>query len=210
MNNAPVQNNPQSPDAANGHSANTPPPVKTTPAIKAPVTFGTRLLRWLLLIFVLFGFGFLTAIFILYNPARGQVKQLQAELQTARETRTALDQQVTGLTGQVNGLSAEVAAYKSASLQSAVAEVYADVLTAQLALARNDPGLANLALSNTADRLSQVTAQLSIEQGEAALGLQEPLKKVVDSLAKKDFPAAQTELELLASKLLVLLKALKL
>lgn len=133
--------------------------------------FWTRAFRWLAGILILFGLGAALIIFAFYLPSRDLVSQQNqelAELSRQHEAELAAAQEeIAGLKqlGMENEeLRAENQTLQAAAEQSKVhltlVQVRIDVISAQIALMKEIPGEARLALSNTAELLEELKQML--------------------------------------------------
>ena len=99
---------------------------------KAQIFF-RKFLRWAAGLLIVFGLGFLVAIFALYNPTKSNLNQSLANLSSAKETVTSLQDQVTTLESQVASLTQERDNLASAKqdLESQLASANSDLVTQQ-------------------------------------------------------------------------------
>lgn len=163
--------------------------------------------RWLFGLLIVFGLGALAVIFLLYSPTRETLQQTQADLETARQKITDLESQVqkmAALETQNASLKKEV---DSSVLHIKLLTVLADVDTARVALAEKDAPAAKTALTNTAATINQISTLAGSSQSEAVKFIQDRLKLVLSEI-ETDPATAQTDLGVLAGKLIELEQAL--
>ena len=67
--------------------------------------FLRKFLRWAAGLLIVFGLGFIAAIFLLYNPTKNDLNQSRSDLSTAEQTVNDLKTQVTNLESQVTSLT---------------------------------------------------------------------------------------------------------
>jgi len=190
----------------------TPKPVKRAPS------FWTRALRWTLGFLILFGLGFIAAIFLFYIPARQQTNTLRADLQASQQQATqsvnASQQKVSDLENQVQQLSTLDSknkdlqtALEQAQLHIAILSARTDVATAQLALEKKDTSKAHVALSQTPKTLDSMSSMLASNQQKLIEDMKARLTLADGEIDSNAF-AAQSDLTVLATSLLELENAL--
>jgi len=215
----------------------TPPVVETTPPVVEPEPepepeepkkvnkvrrFLRNLLRWVLSILIVFGLGFLTAIFAIYRPElqiyQEQLNQSANELTSVQEQlaekETTYQSLIAELEGQVDTLQpladenqALVAVQNEHQLHTAILDARLDVANAQLALAGDDTAMANVILAQTGETLATINSLLPDNQKELATAMEQRLELVLSEIEEDPF-AAQSDLDVLEKALLELEDAL--
>lgn len=177
------------------------PPAGVPAKVKKRPSFLARAARWLLVFLIVFGLGALLVIFLLYLPARQEADVLRAEIETANQRVTQLESQVESLEnlGTTNEtLQSEV---EQMEVYNTLVSARADILTAQLALARDEPDRARLALSNTPDKLAELNSALAPNQQPMVDNMLNRLTLAQEEL-EDDVFAAQSDLDVLANSLI--------
>ncbi len=175
-------------------------------------------LRWTLGLLIVFGLGFLAAVYSLYQPEvqnnRESLNQKQSELQAAEEQVAELEDQILALEGQIddlNPLATEneqlLSAQDQFELHIAILNVRVDVSNALLALAGDDPARARVVLDKTGEALERVSSLLPVDQREMVTSMEQRLELVLDEIEDAPY-AAQSDLDVLAKSLLELEDAL--
>jgi hypothetical protein len=159
-----------------------------------------RLLRWLVVLLVVFGLGVLAAALLLYLPARDQLQQSENSRGEALQQIEALQTQVAGLSGLESANQNLQAEAEQALLHLYILSARADVSAAQLALAQRDQTRARMALSKTSQTLTDLGERLDPEQEKIVTDMQERLKLALSELNENAF-AAQADLGVLANSL---------
>ncbi|MBL7164659.1 MAG: hypothetical protein ISS57_18890 [Anaerolineales bacterium] len=176
------------------------------------------LLRWTLGILIVFGVGFLTAVYMLFRPEvqsnRELQNQIQSEQQAAEEQFADLESQIAGLEGQIddlNPLAIEneelLAAQGEFELHIAILDARLDVSNALLALAVNDPARARVSLEKTGDALATVSSMLPEDQRAMVTSMEQRLDLALTEMEDDPY-AAQSDLDVLSKSLLELEDAL--
>lgn len=163
--------------------------------------------RWLFGLLIVFGLGALAVIFLLYTPTRQTLQQTQADLETARQRISDLEsqvQKVTALETQNASLQKEIDA---SVLHIKLLTALADVDSARVALAEKDAPAAKAALANTAATIKEISTLAGSSQSEAVKFIQDRFTLVLSEI-ETDPATAQTDLGVLAGKLIELEKAL--
>jgi hypothetical protein len=159
-----------------------------------------RLLRWLVVLLVIFGLGVLAAALLLYLPARDQLRQSENRHGEALQQIEALQTQVAGLSSLESANQTLQADAEQAQLHLQILSARADVSAAQLALAQRDQTRARMALSKTSQTLTGLGEMLDPEQEKIVTDMQERLKLALSELNEDAF-AAQADLGVLANSL---------
>jgi hypothetical protein len=165
--------------------------------------FWRRALRWLLGFLIVFGLGALLAVYLLYLPARQRIQSSQGQLEAANQKITELENQVDSLSGldtTNQDLQAEI---EETRLHVTILKARADISAAQLALAKEDPSKARLALSKTPNTLETLAGIIPAGQREVVTDLQDRLELAVSEIGENAF-AADSDLNVLATGLLEL------
>ena len=203
---------PALPPAENPEPVPTPPaPGKTPAPAKKKTSIWLLILRWLLIILIIFGAGFLLAIFTQLVPLRQQtdetIQALQTEQRAAAEQLKDLQKKIDDRLPLEEKLQQCQKDANSASTLFLITKVHNDVLAAQLALAKNDPAAARLALSQTADRINQLAGSLPTDQQKVADDLKTRLKLAQGEIGTDNY-AAQSDMDVLIKTLLQIEHAL--
>lgn len=178
---------------------------------KKQPSFIARAFRWLLIVLIFFGIGAILTLFLLYVPARDDLKgaqqriekissQSEADLQEARDEikrLSALEKQNDALTEERDQTVLEITMLK----------IRTDVLTAQVALFNGDNEKALLAVSKTPETLDNLGSLLPAEHSDFVESLQKRLELARDGIENED-SAAESDLNVLIIKLLELEDAL--
>ncbi len=180
--------------------------------------FFRRFIRWSAGLLIVFGFGLITGIFVLYRPAikdSEQVRQLSAsESASAQEQIASLETQVTELKAEITRLQSLEGANATLSAQQqeyeleiAILDVRLDVSSALNALAAEDGPRARITLEKTSETLNALQALLDAEQQGVIATMQQRLELVMSEIEDDPY-AAQSDLNVLAANLLQLQDAL--
>ena len=163
--------------------------------------------RWLFGLLIVFGLGALAVIFGLYNPLQQTLKQTQTDLTAANQKITDLESQVQKLTPLESQNTALQKELDAGTTHIKLLTALADVNTARVALAKNDPAAAKAALTNTAASIKEIASLAGSSQSDAVKTIQDRLDIVLGEI-ETDAATAQTDLEVMATKLLELEQAL--
>jgi|SaaInl7_200m_RNA_FD_contig_71_301675_length_1017_multi_3_in_0_out_0_1 hypothetical protein len=184
--------------------------------------FLRNLLRWILGILIVFGFGFLTAVLVIYRPellaSREQLKQTSIELTSVQEqlveTETTYQNSIAVLEDQVAALQpladenqSLLAIQNEHQLHTAILDARLDVANAQLALTGGDTALANVILAQTGETLTTISSLMPENQQELVTTMEARLELILSELEEDPF-AAQSDLDVLEKALLELEDAL--
>jgi alkylation response protein AidB-like acyl-CoA dehydrogenase len=182
--------------------------VLTTPAPPSRFRlFFQKLLRWTFGILIIFGLGFLLAMFILYLPNRQASGQVMSDLQQSRQEAADLQSKLDGLKSLQNDLQAAQNELGNANLHVAILSARNDVANAQLAMAQNQPEKAHLALDKTGDTLTMIGGLVDQSQKKVITNLESRLTLATGEIDANPY-AAQSDLDVLATGLLELESAL--
>ncbi len=193
--------------------ATTPPPAATKTESRFARSM-RRALRLLLGFLVILGLGVLLAIFAFYMPQANRLKQANQTIlaleEQAQSSETQASQEITGLQTRVNNLSALETKNQAleteldmALLHVTILSARADVATAQLALAKNDPSKARVALSKTGETLKTLQSLLDSDQQKAAADMLARLELALKGIGI-NANAAELDLSVLATDLMEL------
>jgi len=163
--------------------------------------------RWLFGLLIVFGLGALAVIFGLYNPLRQTLQQTEADLAVANQKIADLESQIQKLTPLESQNAALQKEIDSANTHIKLLTALSDVDTARVALSQNDAAAAKTALTNTATTLREIASLTGSSQGEAIKTIQDRLDIVLGEI-ETDAATAQTDLEVMATKLLEMEKVL--
>ncbi len=163
-----------------------------------------RGLRWLVILLVAFGLGFLAAVIALYLPAQQRLQQARQESEgrvtEAQQQVSALETQVAGFAG-LEGANQELEAQaRQSELHVHILSSRADISAALLALAEEDLPRASAALTKTGDTLAALEGLLEPEQQKLAQDMQERLELARNEMGEDAF-AARSDLGVLTNML---------
>jgi hypothetical protein len=165
--------------------------------------FFARLLRWTVGLLIIFGLGFLVAVFTLYIPSQQAGKAGEAKL---KET----NQKMETLTGQMSDLSSVDKKYQqtTADLQKSnlhllILRARIDVANAQLAMAKNEPEKARLSLNGTPDTLKSLEKSVESGQVKIVTDMQARMTLALSEIDSNPY-AALSDLDVLATSLMEL------
>ena len=142
------------------------------PAEKKGQPFLRRALRWLLILLLVFGLGALLAIYAVYLPARNEIETAQVELQKANQNIDELEQRVASLSGLETKNQELQRQMDDAALHVSILKARSDVSAALLALAKDDPAKARVALSKTSQTIDGIGSLLNPDQQKVVEDMQ--------------------------------------
>lgn len=183
-----------------------PPPeakVKAPKPESRPKSFLQRSVRWLLGFLVVAGLGALLVIFTLYIPLRQKLDQSLVEVDQVKQQVVELEgniEQISPLETENQDLQVEL---DQADLHVALLSARADIATAQLALAQEDPDKARLALKDTGKTLKKLESLLKSEDRQRITDLLSRLDLAVKGIGVNNY-AASSDLDVLATGLIEL------
>jgi type II secretory pathway component PulM len=188
-----------------------PAPVQATPPKekKPPKTESRsrriilRTVRWVLGLLIVLGLGALVVLFTLYIPARQKVNESNARLEQANQKVAELQNQIANLSGLENNNKSLQSEIDKANLHIAILSIRTDVAMAQLALAKNDPTKARVALTQTPATLTKLAGLIDSNQRKVVTDMQDRLKLATAELDSNAY-AAQSDLDVLATSLVEL------
>ena len=161
--------------------------------------------RWLLGFLIVAGLGALLVIFTLYLPLRQSLGQSQAEVEQMKQQVAELEGDIdrfSPLETENQDLQAEL---DQSSLHIALLTTRADIATAQVALAQEDPEAARLALKDTARTLRSMLSKLKPEDKDLVTNLLARLDLALKGIGENNYAAA-SDLDVLATGLVELEK----
>lgn len=165
--------------------------------------FLVRALRWLVGILIVMGVGALLVIFTLYRPLQQRLGESQVQGEQADQRVADLQSQIDRLStfeSQNQDLKAEL---DKSELHVVILSARADVVTALLALAKNDDAKARLALSKTPETLKKLGSLLEADKKKVATDMQDRLELAVKGIGVNAYAAA-SDLDVLATGLIEL------
>jgi hypothetical protein len=165
--------------------------------------FFRQALRWVLGVLIVFGLGYLTAIFALYRPTTQKLGQTRGELEVARDQIDTLEARVE----ELKPLEAEneelLAAQDEYELHIAILNARLDVAMARLALVQGDIAKAQITLRNTDETLAKIKNLLPEAQSDIVTAMEDRLELTLSEIEDDPY-AAQSDLDVLATNLLQL------
>lgn len=184
--------------------------------------FLRNLLRWTLGILIVFGVGFLTAIFAVYRPEVQNYqnglnqtgKELEAAQEVLTESQTQYESRIAELEQQVetlNPLAVDnedlLAIQDEYLLRIAILDARLDVANTQLALVGDDQARARVLLAKTGETLATIHNLMPENQRELVTAMEQRLDLVLTEIEDDPY-AAQSDLDVLEKSLLELEDAL--
>jgi len=163
--------------------------------------FFKRVLRWGVLILVIFTLGVVAMQFVQVQPLRVERTALAQSLVEAEETQQELQAEIDRLEGVEAENEVLTQSVKQAQARLALLDVLVDVTRAQLALAQNEPVGVAAALQETGEKLRSLRDLLETSAAAELEGLRERLVLVL-SEADSDPFAAERDLEIVANTIL--------
>lgn len=162
-----------------------------------------RLFAGLLVLLIAFSLGALLVLYTLYLPERQGLDAMQSDLVQANQKVAELESQV-GSLSELAGKNEDLeGAMQEANLHINLLKARADVATALLALAKNDPTRARVALSKTKQTLDAMKGLLDPGQQKTVDDMQSRLKLALGEIGTKAF-AAESDLNVLLTSLMEL------
>jgi len=165
--------------------------------------FFKRLLRWLVGLLIIFGLGFITAIFSLFLPARQVTNQQAAALADAHQKIEELTNQLAELNGLQKKYQESLENQQKANLFISILSARVDIANAQLAMANGDTARARLSLSQTSKQLQTLEKLVETGQRKIVTDMQDRLELALAGIESNPY-AAQSDLDVLANSLLEL------
>jgi len=215
-----LQETSDSDQETSGDSQDSPPQEETRTR-----RFFRKLIRWTAGLLVVFGLGFLTAIFTIYMPKVDELDQSQGDLNQAGGTITELEDQIAALQdqnaelgGQIDTLNQKIADFEtqnqallseqeSFTLHIALLKTRAEVISAQVELYDQNPAQARILLANTDQDLATIQELLPDDLQDVVTPLQTRLDLAIGEI-DTDPETAIDDLGILAGDLLEIENAL--
>jgi len=177
-------------------------------------SFFRSFIRWTAGLLIVFGLGLIAGIFGLYRPAvqqfRDKEDRIMADFDTANEDIKNLKNQISDLESQISNLQPFKASndellveQRMLKLHSAILDARLDVATALLAIKNDDLAQTLVILEKTTNTLDQISDLLEDDKRAAVTDLKNRLDLVLSEIDKDPY-AAQSDLDVLAAKLLQL------
>ncbi|MFQ5922372.1 MAG: hypothetical protein ACE5M4_05965 [Anaerolineales bacterium] len=179
-------------------------PEPGTPETKVESRVGhflKRVLRWAVLLLVIFTLGVVAMQFVQVRPLRAERNSLNQSLAEAESTQRDLQAEIDRLEGVEAENQALAETLRQAEASLALLNVLVDVTRAQLALAQEDPVRVAAALQGTGEKLRSLRDLLEPSAATELEGLRERLVLVLSEVDSDPF-AAERDLEILANTLL--------
>lgn len=179
------------------------------PEERAPETeskarrFFRQALRWVLGVMIVFGLGYLAAIFALYRPTSQELSQARGELETTRDQIATLEARVEELKPLETENEELLAAQDEYELHIAILDARLDISTARLALVQGDIAKTQITLRNTDETLAKIKTLLPTSQSEIVTAMEDRLELTLSEIEDDPY-AAQSDLDVLATNLLQL------
>jgi hypothetical protein len=165
--------------------------------------FFQRLLRWVFGILIIFGLGFLLAIFTLYIPNRQAIDRKDASLRQVNQKVEDLQSELVTLKDEQKTCQNVQDELENANLHVVILKAQIDVANAQLAMANNAPEKARLSLSEVENTLQTIARLVVKNQQKIISDLQSRLSLAIGEVNTNPY-AAQSDLDVLATGLLEL------
>jgi septal ring factor EnvC (AmiA/AmiB activator) len=182
-------------------------------------------IRWTFGLLIIFGLGFLTAVFTIYTLKVDELDQSQNNLDSAEQTITQLEAdinnqqaEIDSLNAQINSLDKKISELETKNqeldenqtgfyLHIALLETRADVLTAQVELYQGNSAQARVLLESANQNLTTIESLLPDDLKEVVSPLQNRLELAVGEI-NEDPETAIADLGILAGDLLEIENAL--
>ena len=184
-----------------------------------------KFIRWTVGLLIVFGLGYLTAIFTIYTPKVDELDQSGKNLDNAQSTITDLESEINAqqkeidlLGAQANNLETEISNLETENqalvekqseslLQITLLKTRSDVISAQVELYQENPAQARLLLDSAMQNLTTVESLLPDDLKDVVSPLQNRLTLAVGEIAD-DPETAIADLAILAGDLLEIENAL--
>ena len=185
----------------------------TAPEKQSP-GFLLRALRLVLGILIVFGLGAVSVIYFGLLPAQQNVRVADQELQSAQqrieEIQSQAQQEQANLQAEIDRLKTFETKNQDLQTQLSQAELHVailsaenDVISAQLALNKEDTNSASLALSQTSKTLDTISAMLEPNQREVVSKMKDRLDLAINGIDTNTY-AALSDLDVLYNDLIKL------
>lgn len=184
-----------------------------------------KFIRWTFGLLIVFGLGFLTAVFTIYNPKVNELDQSGKNLDNAQSTITVLESEINAqqneidrLGDQINNLESEISDLETENqafvenqsgfhLQITLLKTRSDVISAQVEIYQENPAQARLLLDSASQNLTTVESLLPDDLKDVVSPLQNRLALAVGEI-EDDPETAIADLAILAGDLLEITNAL--
>ena len=184
-----------------------------------------KFIRWTAGLLIVFGLGFLTAIFTLYTPKVDELDQSNNDLDNAATTIADLENQIDTLQDQIDDLNNQIDALNQEiknlegqnqelqeqqtgfHLHIALLDARADVVSAQVELYEENPAQARVLLDSTSQTLNTIETLLPEDLKDVVAPLQNRLELAIGEI-DTDPETAIADLGILAGDLLEIENAL--
>ena len=163
--------------------------------------FLRRLLRWGVLVLVIFTSGVVAMHFVQVQPLRAERNDLTQSLVEAEQTQQELQAEIDKLEGVEAENQVLTESIKQTEARLTLLNVLVDVTRAQLALAQDEPVGVAAALQGTGEKLRSLRDLLGTSAAAELEGLRERLVLVLSEVDGDPF-AAERDLEILANTIL--------
>ncbi len=187
------------------------PPAEERPAGGRVGRFFRTLLRWAVLVVVLFAAGVFTAYFVLYRPAQTRVDGLQGQLTSVQQTQEITQKSLKAAQDQAVALQTQAAQAKAdldkANGQAALQTTLTDLANAKLALVNKDGPGAKVALMSAQTDLGKLLPAVQAKDSNMADAISARLSLVINEL-NRDPKTAQNDMDILTKNLQDLQKVL--
>lgn len=182
-------------------------------------------IRWTVGLLIVFGLGFLAAIFTIYNQKVSELDQSKGDLSSAGTTIKDLEIQISALQIQIDNLNAQIDSLNQTitdleaqneelvseqdgfNLQNALLRGRADVVSAQVELFNENPAKARVMLESVSQTLDTIESLLPEDLKDVVAPLKSRLELAVGGL-ETDTNTAIADLGILAADLLEIEDAL--
>ena len=159
-----------------------------------------RVIRWMLIMLIVFGLGAITVIFSLYLPSRETVREYEAKIEASNQQIADLNQQIQSLKSLEEQNKALEEELEKTEMHLIVLSALSDVNAARLALAEEDVASARSYLTNTPDSLNKLANLVQPDQRTLINSMQDRLELALSEM-DEDIFAGQSDLGVLASNL---------
>jgi predicted RNA-binding protein Jag len=177
-------------------------PQAVTPPSRARRVF-QQILRWTFGILIIFGLGFLLAVFTLYLPTRQALNNKENSLRQSSQAVQDIQAKLADAKDIANELQVTQNDLNNATLHNAILGARIDVTGAQLAMAEKQPEKAHLVLGKTGETLKSLEKLVDKSQQKIVSDLESRLILATGEIDTNPY-AAQSDLDVLATGLLEL------
>jgi DNA repair exonuclease SbcCD ATPase subunit len=184
-----------------------------------------KFIRWTVGLLVVFGLGFLAAVFSIYTPKVNELERSENDVSNAGITiqdlenqAAALQDQIDGLNGQINTLNQKIDGLENANqtlrddqndfnLHIALLKARVEVVSAQVEIFDENPAQARVLLENTDQTLTEIESLLPDDLKDVVAPLKTRLDLAISEI-DTDPETAIDDLSILAGDLLEIENAL--